>query len=109
MRLPSQKLLKELFDYQDGHLICKKNISRNFPIGSKFGFIDKSVEYPGYLRGTIRIDNGMKKTYFVNHLIYIWHHGDNENVLSVKYIDCDKRNNHIENLEPCSRKYEKLF
>ena len=82
----TQERLKELFDYQDGALIRRKNgRSAVIAMGSKF-----------YERVTFDC-----KTYQLHRMIYLWHHGHLPKTLD--HIDGNRANNKIENLREATQ------
>jgi hypothetical protein len=83
----TQKRLKELFTYEDGALYWKCNRNSTVFAGDKAG----SEEDRGYTR--IGVDG---KLYRLHRLIYLFHYGEHPKI--VDHIDCDVRNNRIENL-----------
>lgn len=85
----TQKHLKELFTYQDGHLIWQKPTSNRVKLGDKAGASDKD----GYVH--VRVD---KKDYLLHRLIFLYHHGWLPRF--VDHIDTIPSNNQIENLRP---------
>ena len=88
----SRDLLKELFEYKDGHLFWKSKPNRRIDISNPAGTINTN----GYLETRI---NG--KTYKTHRLVFLMHHG----YLSkeIDHIDGNKSNNAIENLRPATR------
>jgi len=85
----TQEYLHSRFEYRDGMLYRKHNAANNkIKAGSPAGRFHKAT---GYYR--ICIDN---KRYPLHRMIYLFHHG----VLSevIDHVDCNPRNNHIENL-----------
>jgi hypothetical protein len=87
----TQLLVKELFDYQNGFLIRRKN-SGPALAGDVAGHISSN----GY--GYVSIKN---KAYLVHRIIFLWNHGDLPKY--VDHIDRNKSNNKIENLRPASK------
>jgi len=87
MTKPTQKQVKELFEYDsNGYLIWAVNRKRA-RIGNKVGILHPN----GYLRTRV---NGILQS---NHrLIYLWHHGYMPEM--VDHVDGNKLNNKIENL-----------
>jgi hypothetical protein len=89
----TQSRLKDLFDYQDGHLIRKisrgrgKNSSR-WSAGTVVGHKAKN----GYVLANVDY-----KTYKLHRLVWLWHHGHFPERL-IDHIDGDPSNNRIENL-----------
>lgn len=84
---PTQDLLKELFDYQDGELFWKVSKGSRANIGYRAGSVIRS----GYLHVMI---NG--KHYYNHRLIFLYHHGYLPEFLD--HIDGDSLNNDISNL-----------
>ena len=82
----TQERLKELFDYQDGTFIRRKN---GMSIVANFG-------NKRYLR--VYVDN---KPYSLHRMIYLWHHGHLPKTLD--HIDGDRANNKIENLREATQ------
>ena len=85
----SQDLLQELFDYKDGLLVRKTQVSNN----AKVGDIAGTLGHRGYVG--IRI-NG--KIYAAHRLIYIMHNGDIPKDLQIDHINGVRNDNRIENL-----------
>lgn len=88
----TQVRLRELFDYKDGQLINKTKRRSQVEIGAPAGH--KTVR--GYVN--IRVDG---KMYKAHRLIYLYHHSVMPDM--VDHIDCDRTNNRIENLRPCTK------
>ena len=87
----TQFLVKELFDYQDGYLIRKKNSGPALA-----GQIAGHLSSNNYCY--VSINN---KRHLVHRVIFLWNHGylpDN-----VDHIDRNKKNNKIENLRPATK------
>lgn len=83
----TQERLKELFDYNNGNLLRKKDGLRT-KIGDVAGW--------GNGNGYIRLDvDGYK--YYAHRLIWIYHNGQCEESM-IDHIDGNKSNNKIENL-----------
>ncbi len=83
----SQELLKEHFEYRDGHLWWVKPTARRVNIGDRFGFETKE----GYIYG------GFLNNYYLEHrLIWFYHHGVWPKELD--HRDTIKSNNDINNL-----------
>jgi hypothetical protein len=85
----TQKLLRELFFYEEGKLFNRVQRSQNTKAGEEAG----SLSNTGYRRIGI---NG--KSYRTHRLIYIFHNGEIDNKLQIDHLDRDKLNNNIENL-----------
>jgi hypothetical protein len=83
----SQEYLKELFDYEDGHLYWKIRTSNRVKIGQQAGTIAK--------RGNININHSGKKLK-AHRLIFMMHHGYLPKIID--HIDGNPLNNKIENL-----------
>jgi hypothetical protein len=82
----TQERLKELFDYQDGALICRKN--------GRSAVIAMGVQR--YER--VSVDS---KIQALHRMIYLWHHGHLPKTLD--HIDGDRSNNKIENLREATQ------
>ena len=82
-----QDLVRELFDYRDGHLYWRKKVNKRHGIDSPAGTINAS----GYRVITI---NGKKIV--AHRLIWLWHHG--ELPLMIDHINRVTTDNRIENL-----------
>jgi len=87
----TQKRLKELFKYQEGHLIWQNPTSNRVKAGDKAGASDSA----GYVR--VRVDN---KDYLLHRLVFLYHHGWLPRFID--HIDHTPSNNSIENLRPLS-------
>lgn len=82
----TQERLKELFEYQDGKLMRRKNgRSAVIPMGAK-----------RYERVTV---DG--QAYALHRMIYLWHHGHLPTTLD--HIDGNRENNRIENLREATQ------
>ena len=81
--LPSQARLRELFDYEHGHLVPRTRPRRLQPI--------KGNNYRN-----MRIDGVL---YRAHRLIWVWHHGEVPEGLQVDHINGKKPDNRIENLQ----------
>ena len=86
MRILTQDLLKEFFDYRDGELYWKESGS-----GRKIGNIAGRLRKDGY-RG-IRIND---KLYYAHRLIFLYHYGYMPQFLD--HADGDPTNNNINNI-----------
>lgn len=89
-KLPTQKRLKELFNYDPKTGILSRRIS--VPGGAK-GSQPTSVDKDGYL--SIGVDYVSHR---VHRLIYKWFYGDFDKDLQIDHIDRNVKNNRIENL-----------
>jgi len=85
------ELLHELFDYVEGSLIWKKQLSYR----GKIGTIAGTTKSNGYI--SVGIDN---KEYLLHRLIFMYYKGYLPNY--VDHIDNNHKNNKIENLRECS-------
>lgn len=86
----TQELVKELYEYKEGHLYHKKRRFR-VTVGSKVGHIGVG----GYGYTFVHCNHIM-----VHRLIFLWHHGH-----LPKFIDHkngDRSDNRIENLRPAT-------
>ena len=81
-----QKLLQEIFSYEDGNLIWKQPTGKRVLVGEIAG-----RNCHGYIAVGL-----MKKTYLAHRLIFMFHHGYFPP--EVDHIDGNKANNRIENL-----------
>lgn len=89
----TQEYVRQLFDYRDGMLYRKSdNAYKSAKAGDPAGRLHKSTD-----RLRICIDG---KRYFHHKIVYLWHHGSIPEL--VDHIDCDKRNDKIENLRGAS-------
>jgi len=84
-----QKLVNELFNYNDGRLYWRANIGGKKLAGKQAG----SVMADGYYRVGIN-----RKAYKLHRIIYLWHYGDLPP--EIDHIDGNRANNRIENLRP---------
>ena len=85
----TQDLLKELFEYKDGKLINRLNISSRALKGKQAGCLDGK----GYVR--IGLNN---KRYRAHRLIWVWHNGELSSDFEIDHINGKRDDNHIENL-----------
>jgi hypothetical protein len=83
--------VKELFDYQNGNLVWKKQLSPRGKVGSIAGYKQKS----GYILV------GVLGCQLLAHRL-VWLFFNKECPVSIDHIDGDKSNNKIENLRPCT-------
>lgn len=90
----SQDLLKELFDYRDGHLYWKVYKASNAQEGDLAGC-------EGGGGGRYQVIRVNDKLYLTHRLIFLYHHGYLPNFLD--HIDRNKSNNHIENLREATK------
>jgi hypothetical protein len=88
--LLSQSMLLDIFEYQDGLLVYKRNKGR-----AKIGEAVCSRDNKGYRRA--KIDG---RHYFVHRLVFFMHHGYLPQFID--HIDCNRDNNRIENLREAS-------
>jgi len=88
----TQARLHELFDYKNGQLLNKTKRRSQIAVGAPAGY----MTIRGYIN--IRVDG---KMYKAHRLIYLYHYGFMPDMLD--HIDCDKTNNCIENLRPCTK------
>lgn len=94
LALPSRKELHELFEYRDGRLYWKKARS-----GVRKGSAAGSPGHNGYIR--VRIHRTL---YAVHRVIWVMHHGEIPEGMTVDHRDLDKRDNRIENLRLVSHR-----
>lgn len=83
--------LNLLFEYKDGNLFWKNDKGKKIKRGQKLG----SMSSCGYI--VTKIDY---KSYSVHRLIFLYHYGYMPKFID--HIDCDKKNNKIENLRECT-------
>lgn len=81
----TQEYLKQLFDYQDGQLICKNGKSAVIKVGKK-----------RYER--ITVDG---KAYALHRMVYLWNHGYLPKIID--HIDGNRENNNIDNLREATQ------
>lgn len=92
----SQKKLKEIFDYKNGHLIWRKVSNyRNDRIGKKAGCLSK---VSGYI--LVRVNN---KLHRASRLIWQWHYGNLKDSDHIDHINGIPTDNRISNLRQCTR------
>ena len=87
----TQAKLHELFDYQDGNLIWKKQLAYRGKIGSIAG----SKRNDGYRQ--VGIENN---DYLIHRLVFMYFHGCMPEYID--HIDGNRSNNSIENLRECT-------
>jgi hypothetical protein len=92
----NQDKIKELFEYNDGHLFWK-HTRRNTTANKRAG----SIDYDGYLQ--IGISN---KKYREHRLIFCLFHGYFPKMID--HINGDKQDNRIENLRECNKSINAL-
>lgn len=96
-KLPSQKLLRELFDYdRAGYLVRKKS-----PIQKAIGLRAGGVSACGYRYTWIG-----PKSYRTHRLIWKWHFGTEPKLID--HINQIRHDNRIENLRPLSASLNKM-
>ena len=86
----TREYLRQLFDYENGHLLWKIRKARCISIGSRAGYTVNG----GYRQVEI---NG--RAYYVHRLIWIWHN-DYNGELQIDHINNNTSDNRIENLRP---------
>ena len=89
----NQDLLKEHFEYRDGHLWWIKPRARAVKVGQQFG----TFNHDGYRQGVI-----YGKHYLEHRLVWLLHYGlwpKNQ----LDHINGIKHNNRIENLRECTQ------
>ena len=87
--LPSQERLKELFEYEEGLLICKQAMGSRRKPGDAIGCINKITGYT-----YVKVE-GVR--YLLHRLIWKWHHGTDPQ--QIDHLNAQKSDNRIENLE----------
>ena len=87
----TQERLKELFDYQDGHLIWKVKKAQCVKIGTAAGWANRDVHGQQYMN--VELDG---KSYKLHRLVFMYHHGYFPK--RIDHIDGDRFNNRVENL-----------
>lgn len=88
----TQKQVKELFQYKDGHLIWVKQSSRRIKIGDAAGYLNGQGYFVTMIKG---------KNYPNHRLVFLFHNGYLPEFID--HIDNNRTNNNIENLRPCTR------
>lgn len=92
IKLPSQLVLRELFDYNDGKLVWRVQMGRG-RIGESAGCVT------GYYKKKSRVQIRIFGTLYLAHrLIYKWHYGDFDETKEIDHINGDANDNRIENL-----------
>ena len=89
----AQELLKEHFEYCDGHLWWIKSTSNRVKVGQRFGSYDRD----GYILGGLR-----GKKYLEHRLIWLYHYGKWPKEC-IDHINGIKDDNRIENLREATR------
>lgn len=88
----TQELLKEHFEYRDGHLYWIKPTARHVKVGQQFGsYCDK-----GYKAGKLK-----SKWHREHRLIWLYHYGEWPKE-HIDHINGIKDDNRIENLRECT-------
>lgn len=87
--MPTQKFLRERFDYQDGQLIYRYSV----PLAPKGTVVKTRCKKNNRL--VVGIDH---KRYYVHRLIWVWHFGPIPPTMQVDHLDHNRLNNKIENL-----------
>ncbi len=101
----SQKYLKKIFNYdaKSGNLIWKDDPTS--PRNKRFkGKVVGHISTAGYRTVQIKAndENGLKQKnniLYLNRLIYIWHNGAMKEGDKIKFINNNREDLHIENLE----------
>jgi len=88
----AQQRLHELFTYTNGMLLNKTIRRSQVKVGTPAGHQTTR----GYIN--IRVDGRMYKAH---RLIFLFHHGYLPDLID--HVDCDRTNNHIENLRACNK------
>ena len=83
----TQNRLKELFDYQEGHLVRKVSVQSRSQVGFRAGAFST--------RGVVIVSVDYKR-YKAHRLIWLWHYGSLPDEIDHK--DNNPSNNNIENL-----------
>lgn len=95
--LPSQAVLRGLFDYRDGTLIHKTSPSTKVRVGDPAG----SITPDGYVR--VGVDG---EDYLAHRLIYKWHH--NVEPAFIDHRNSRRSDNHIDNLRAATRRQNNI-
>lgn len=85
----NREFLVQMFEYREGNLYWKISKSRRVKVGDKVG----SLNNKGYLQ--VQIDG---KKFSVHRLVWILHHGDIPDDMTIDHINMDTLDNSIENL-----------
>jgi hypothetical protein len=88
----TQILVKERFDYKDGELFWRNDVSKNRVAGSFAGYYHKKLNNYCVSFG--------RKNFLGHRIIFLWHKGYLPPIIDHK--DRNKRNNRIENLREAS-------
>ena len=91
--LPSQERLKELFDYDNGDLIWKKQETNAIAVGDRAGC--RAGRY-----WQVQVDG---VSYRAHRLIWMWHKGEDPGH-HIDHLNGCPTDNRIENLEPVSQR-----
>lgn len=86
---PSQEIVKSLFDYHEGLLFWRER--------DKFENRDEVAGYTHKESGYVHV-TWKGQTWKVHRLIWIWHHGDIPEDLTLDHINRVRNDNRIENL-----------
>ena len=89
----TQELLKEHFEYRDGHLWWVKPTSKRIKIRQQFGCCNNE----GYIFGGLR-----GKYYYEHRLIWLYHYGEWPKEC-IDHINGIKDDNRIENLREATK------
>jgi hypothetical protein len=85
--------LKKILRYEDGHLLWIIKPSKRVNLGDVAGCVNK---ISGYHQIIIN-----KKKYYTHRLVFLYHKGYFPKFID--HIDCNRLNNRIENLRPCTK------
>ena len=97
--IPLQEELHRLFEYREGNLYRKIQVSSNARIGANAGQNSGN----GYRQVTV---NCIK--YYMHRIIWIYHYGAIPNKLEIDHIDGNRTNNIIENLRLATSAQNKM-
>jgi hypothetical protein len=90
--LINQQQIKDLFDYEDGHLIRKVTTG---PRGIKGSKVNSNPTYTEYPKVVIS-----KRSYMYHRVVWLWHHGTLPDMID--HINGNPCDNRIENLRECN-------